>query len=101
MLFSFLLIKIDYVYKKLKEDVSTRVKYRNKELSEMMPTILETVRKRWFSHRSLTSLKCFITRKKKDYGMNSTKVCTLMYYSFIFVSCLKYFKAIKYIIIYV
>ncbi|XP_050444366.1 GON-4-like protein [Adelges cooleyi] len=59
-----LLLKINYVYKSLKEKQQTRAKYRKKDLADMMPMVLKTVHKRWFSHRRLTDLKIFITRHK-------------------------------------
>ncbi|XP_050528258.1 GON-4-like protein isoform X3 [Daktulosphaira vitifoliae] len=70
----FLLMKIDYMYKQLKEDVRYRAKFRHKELQDMLPLILKTVQKRWFSHRRLTDLKIHITRYKNTLTENRINV---------------------------
>lgn len=68
-----LVLKIDYIYKNLKESCNTRAKYRKKNLSDLMPMILKTVHRRWFSNRNLKYLKQFITRQKNSFKMNVTK----------------------------
>ncbi|CAI6371506.1 unnamed protein product [Macrosiphum euphorbiae] len=68
-----LVLKIDYIYKNLTEHRNTRAKYRKKNLSDLMPMIIKTVHKRWFSHRSLTYLKQLITRRNNSFDMNVIK----------------------------
>ncbi|CAI6353935.1 unnamed protein product [Macrosiphum euphorbiae] len=68
-----LVLKIDYIYKNLKESCNTRAKYRKKNLSDLMPMIIKTVHKRWFSNRSLIYLKQYITRQKNSFEMNVIK----------------------------
>lgn len=63
------------MYKNLKESSNTRAKYRKKNLSDLMPMILKTVHKRWFSNRNLKYLKQYITRRKNSFEMNAIKVC--------------------------
>ncbi|XP_015373341.1 PREDICTED: MATH and LRR domain-containing protein PFE0570w-like isoform X2 [Diuraphis noxia] len=68
-----LVLKIDYIYKNLKESTNTRAKYKNKNLSDLMPMILKTVHKRWFSNRTLRYLKQFVTKQKNSFEMNVMK----------------------------
>lgn len=77
--FRLLVFKMNYVYKKLKESSSTRVQYKNKNLSDLMPLIIKTVHRRWFSHRRLADLKHYITRR-----MNSleTSFIRVIYHQF-------------------
>ncbi|CAI6356623.1 unnamed protein product [Macrosiphum euphorbiae] len=69
----FLVLKIDYIYKNLKEGCNTRAKYKKNNLSDLMPIILKTVHKRWFLNRSLIYLKQHITRQKNSFEMNIIK----------------------------
>lgn len=75
--FRFFILKVDCIFKKLKESPSTRAKYRKMNLSDMMPVILSIVHKRWFSHKKLSDLKSILTRRKKAYEKNIIKVCLL------------------------
>lgn len=76
-LFRFLILKINYVYINLKESPVTRYKYRKRTLSDLMPIILKSVHKRWFSHRTLASLKHHVTRRTNSFQPNVLKVCLL------------------------
>lgn len=69
----FLVLKIDYIYKNLKESSKTRAKYKKKNLSDLLPMILKIVHKRWFSKRNLSNLRQFVTRQKNSFEMNVTK----------------------------
>ncbi|XP_025191042.1 GON-4-like protein [Melanaphis sacchari] len=68
-----LVLKIDYIYKKLKESANTRAKYKKKSLSDLMPMILKTVHRRWFSNRAMKHIKQLITRQKNSFEMNVVK----------------------------
>lgn len=81
--FRLLVLKIDYIYKKLKESANTRAKYRKKSLSDLLPMVLKTVHRRWFSNRTIRYLRQFITRQKNSYEMNVMKVCLLYFLLFI------------------
>jgi len=78
--YRFLVLKIDYIYKNLKESSNTRAKYRKNSLSDLMPMIIKTVHKRWFSNRSLKYLKQYITRQKNSFEMNVIKVYLLFFF---------------------
>lgn len=69
------MLKIDQVYNYLKENPLTRSEFKDKELSEIMPLMLNIVVKQWFKHRTVPYLKGFITRQIKNVRMNDTKVC--------------------------
>lgn len=75
LFFRVLVGKIDYLFKKLKEDLNTRARYKKNDLSDLLPMILKTVQKRWFSHRRLTDLKNFVTRRKNAIKSSVMKVC--------------------------
>lgn len=75
--------KIDYLFKKLKESRGTRARYRKNDIYDLLPMILKTVQKRWFSHRRLTDLKNFVTRRKNAIVSSVLKVCILKYYIFL------------------
>lgn len=65
------------MYKNLKESSVTRNKYKKHTLSDLMPIILKSVHREWFSHRSLLSLKHHVTRRKNSFHSNVLKVCLL------------------------
>lgn len=66
-------MKIAYAYEKLKETTRAN-KYRNSTVSDVMPIIITTVHRRWFSHRRLTDLKNLITRRTNTSEINLIKV---------------------------
>ncbi|KAF0747309.1 GON-4-like protein [Aphis craccivora] len=68
-----LVLKINYIYKKLKESANTQAKYRKNSLSDLFPMILKTVHRRWFSNRTIRYLRQFITRQKNSFKMNAMK----------------------------
>lgn len=68
------------MYTKLKESSSTKAKNKNKNLSDLLPLVLESVQKRWFKHRKLTDLKKFITLREHSVKTTILKVCLLLYY---------------------
>ncbi|XP_060847598.1 uncharacterized protein LOC132927152 [Rhopalosiphum padi] len=68
-----LVLKIDYIYKKLKESANTRAKYKKHNLSDLLPMILKTVHRRWFSNRTIRYLRQLITRRKNSFEMNVIK----------------------------
>lgn len=55
----------------------TRMKYKKHTLSDLMPIILKSVHRRWFSHRTLLSLKHHVTRRTNAFHSNVLKVCLL------------------------
>lgn len=72
-----MVLKIDYIYKKLKESANTRAKYKKHNLSDLLPMILKTVHRRWFSNRTIRYLRQLITRRKNSFEMNVIKVCLM------------------------
>jgi len=75
----------------LKESCHTRAKNKKKNLSDLMPIILKTVHKRWFSNRNLKYLKQFITRQKNSFEMNVIKVCLLIYFTIEYIISNQYY----------
>lgn len=68
------MLKLHYEFRKIKENLNTRATYRNKSLSDVMPILLKTVQRRWFSHRRISDLKKLITIRKNMLQMNIIKV---------------------------
>lgn len=69
-----MVLKIHDEYTKLKESPNTRAMYKKQNLSDMMPVLLRTVRKRWIPHRKLSDLKQLVTARKNALKMNVLKV---------------------------
>jgi len=72
--FRFLLLKIHYEYTKLKESHKTRTKYKKKNVTDLLPLLLNTIQRRWFSHRRLTDLKKYMSLRQNTLKMNILKV---------------------------
>lgn len=93
-----MILKIDYVYNSLKFNNSTRAKYKKQNIIDMLPVILKTVHKRWFSFRKLSDIKSFVVRRRNKVSMSLMKVRHLC---FIFITyCVLSILRFEYIFLY-